>query len=399
MIFDFDTPALDRGNANLKIGLTPENIRQAGFLSFWGAELNFKTAPSLIESAGRSVRDGVFCFTVKDAEFTERILWWLREARGFHVEPEWIVATNGTIFSVATAIRMVTSPGDGVIYFVPGYGRYAQAAERTGRKTVKCLLLENNGGYSIDFEALERLLDDTRNKLLVLCNPNNPTGTIFCPEDLERIASLTSSRGVMVFSDEIFAEISFKGRRVMPYVEAAPAGKSITSFSLGKSFGLTGVNYASLIIPHDELRARFIQQRDADHFGSLDPTLRAALMGAYTPEGAAWLKAMNEYLWENYVFIDDFFKSNLPMIKTVEPQGSYVLWIDFRGMELDEDALVEFLQNKAFLHLERGSEFGGSEGYMRMCFATPRKELKDALSRLLEACVKFFKMENVYGRT
>ena len=229
------------------------------------------------------------------------------------MEPEWIVPTGGTIRSVAAAIRMTTQPGEGIIVQPPVYYRYKQAADRIGRKTIYNPLKMVGGRYEMDFENLEHCMEDSKNRLMILCNPHNPIGQVWSPDHLAKVARLARRYGVTVFSDEIFAETVYNGHIVQPYSEAPDAWEhAIVSTSLGKAFSLTGVNYANLIIPDKTLREAFIAQRNADHYGSIEPLIHAALLSAYTNEGAQWVKEMNDYVLENIRLVRRFFSEHLP---------------------------------------------------------------------------------------
>ena len=226
------------------------------------------------------------------------------------MEPEWIVPTGGTIRSVAAAIRMTTQPGEGIIVQPPVYYRYKQAADRIGRKTIYNPLKMVGGRYEMDFRDLEHCMEDSKNRLMILCNPHNPIGQVWSPDHLAKVARLARRYGVTVFSDEIFAETVYNGHIVQPYSEAPDAWEhAIVSTSLGKAFSLTGVNYANLIIPDKTLREAFIAQRNADHYGSIEPLIHAALLSAYTNEGARWVKEMNDYVLENIRLVRRFFQS------------------------------------------------------------------------------------------
>ncbi len=223
-------------------------------------------------------------------------------------------------------------------------------------------------------------------RILVLCNPNNPTGTVFGVRDLEMVAELAERHRILVYSDEIFAEVVFGGATVPPYHAAARDGaECIVCSSLGKSFGLTGVNHCNVIIPDTGLRERFLRQRNSDHYGSIDPFLHAALLGAYSEAGAAWLAAMREYVWENYLFVDSFFRDRLPRVSVLRPEGTYVLWIDFGGLGLDAEELNRFLLEEALLCLDPGESYGAPAGYMRMNVSVPRRDIARSLELLLVA--------------
>ncbi|MDP3176454.1 MAG: aminotransferase class I/II-fold pyridoxal phosphate-dependent enzyme [Spirochaetaceae bacterium] len=386
MGYDFDT-VVDRSDiGNMIEESKPRTLREAGLPSYWGAEFDFKTAPSVISAIKKAADRGLLGFTVAGPDYLGRVAWWYEEERRCPIRPEWVLPTHGTIFSLATSIRAFTKTGEGIVMLSPGYMRYRQAADRLGRKTSMSPLILHDGRYRIDFDDLESRMAKPRNKLFVLCNPNNPTGTIWDAAALARVAELAAQHGLVVFSDEIFAEVAFRGASVTPYHSAAGEGAlGISCSSLGKCFGFTGVNHANVVIPNAALRDRFLAQRNADHFGSLDPILYAALMGAYTEEGAEWLGAMRDYVWGNYLLIDSFFREKMPGVSVFEPEGSYVLWIDFGGLDLGGAELKKFLVEEALLCLDAGESYGGPPEFMRMNISVPRGEIARSLDLLLKA--------------
>ncbi|MDD3194093.1 MAG: aminotransferase class I/II-fold pyridoxal phosphate-dependent enzyme [Oscillospiraceae bacterium] len=388
--FDFDTLA-DRANIGcMKFLETPQAVRAAGLISFAGAEADFKTAPAIMEGMIRRARGGFLGYTVPDEAYRFTVCSWMKRERGWQVEPEWIVPTGGTIRSVATALRMTTEPGEGMIVQPPVYFRYKQAADRIGRKTVYNPLKRINGRYEMDFGDLERCMENPKNRLMVLCNPHNPIGQVWGPSDLAKVARLARQYGVTVFSDEIFAETVYNGHQVQPYSEAADATEhAMVSTSLGKAFSLTGVNFANLIIPDRELRERFIAQRNGDHYGSIEPMAHAAMMAAYTNEGAAWLHAMNGYVLENIQLVRNFLAAHLPRVSAFESEGAFILWIDWHGLGLPERQLHAFLEEEALFLTDRGEEYGpGGAGFTRMNMASPKAEIQKALDRLLATAKK-----------
>ena len=387
MTQDFDGYTSRAGGVRwLKTALTPACYEGTGLRGFSGAEFEFRTCPAFSRGVAEAAMNGLFGFTLPGEQYRSAIVWWMEHVRGFAIHPEWIVPTLGTIFSVATTLRLVTAPGDGMIVLTPGYSRYEQAAVRLGRHAVQVPLAEKAGSYSIDFAALEAAMAAPENKLLVLCNPNNPTGNLWKMDDLRRIAALSEQYGVTVFSDEIFAEVTFEGRRVPAYLEAAgDSPLAITCTGMGKLFSLTGVNHANLLIPNDELREKYIAQRNADHYGSLDPMVHAGLIAAFNEEGQAWLKEMRAYVWENYLLIERFMREYLPGATVTRPEGTYVVWIDYTGMQLSQEALERLLADGLFLG-DWGEEYYGREQCMRYSIACPRREIEAALTAL-KACI------------
>lgn len=395
MTFDFETMAEHQGIGNLKEVLTPAPIQKAGIVSFSAAEMDFKTAPSVVREIRKFVDNGLYAFTVSTQQYRDAIKWWMRTVRHWEIEDDWIVPTFGTIFSIATAIRMTTQEGEGIIVQSPVYYRYEQAANRMNRKTAHNCLRIVDGQYEMDFADLEEKMRDPNNKLMVLCNPHNPIGRVWPEEDLHRVAALAQQYGVVVISDEIFAEYTFNGHTVVPYSslpESLPLGITLTS--LGKSFNFTGVNYATAIIPDPELRERFIHQKYYDHFGSIDPFAHAAIKGAYCQEGLDWLRAASDYIHENIRFAEEFLPKQVPQVKMFPVEGSFIAWFDFSALGLSGEALLRFLEDECMISPDPGTEFNpGGDSFARLNLATTHEQFQNAMRRLADSIAKRLQAE------
>lgn len=373
----------------LKDAFTPQAVKDAGLLGFAGAEFEFPTCPAIGKGVQEIARKGIIGFTLPNDAYRDAVVWWMKHVRRCQIDGEWILPTHGTIFSLATTIRLVTEPGDSIMIPVPGYHRYEQAATRLGRNTVKISLAEENGRYMLNWEGLEAAMAQPRNKILVLTNPNNPTGNVYTRQELERLAALARKYRVTVFSDEIFADVAF-GDPVLPYVLATEADDlAITCTALGKTFSLTGVNHANVIIPNPELREKFQLQRNADHYGSVDPFLHAALVSVYTPEGQAWLEEMKAYVWKNYEIFRDFILANFPGAVVTRPEGSFVVWVDYGGCGMSAAELVKLLCEEGLFVGDEGEEFYGRPTCFRYCLAVPRKDLETSLAYLKTVLEKY----------
>lgn len=367
----------------LKDMFTPEAVKQEGLLGFAGAEFEFPTCPAIAEGINKLLQKGIVGFTLPNEAYRNAVVWWIEQVRGYRISDSWIVPTHGTIFSLATTIRLVTQPGDSIMILVPGYHRYEQAATRLGRNTVKIALNECNGRYKLNWEALERAMSKPENKILVLTNPNNPTGDIYTPEELTKIAAIARKYQVLVFSDEIFADVAFNEKKVLPYVAVTEENDlAISCTALGKTFSLTGVNHANVLIKNPELRKRYIAQRNADHYGSIDPFLHAALVAAYSPAGLTWLEEMKHYVWDNYLVFKEFILKYFPKAIVSEPEGTYVVWVDYSETGLSGKELVKLLCEDGLLVGDEGEEFYGKDTCFRYCLAVPRQELRRSLARL-----------------
>jgi cystathionine beta-lyase len=351
--------------------------------------MDFKTAPVIMDALARKAQNGLYGYTLCDETYLSAVVTWMRRQRDWPVEPEWVVPTYGTLQALTVALRAFTSAGEGVILQSPVYMLYREAIELNGRVVVKNPLVYQNGRYAIDFDQLEQCMAERSTRLMVLCNPHNPISKVWGREDLERLSALAAQYGVLVFSDEIFAELTFPGHTTIPYSTLAGArDHCIVSTSLGKTFNFTGFSHANMIIPNARIRQDFKRQRDIDHYGSIDPFVYAALCAAYQ-DGAEWVEAMLQYVYENIRLIQVFFHEHMPQVCLAEPEGTFVVWIDWRALGLDEDDLSDFLLNEAFLDLDPGNKYGSEgTGFSRMNVATPRAEIEKSLVRLLAAAQK-----------
>lgn len=374
------------GLGSLQEALTPKNILDAQVPSLGGAEFDFKTAPCIRLALAEYAQNGYYAFTWPIDGYLERIEWWMANARDWEIKGDWVVPTLGTIFSVATCLRMLVGPDDAMIVQPPVYYRYEQAATRLGLKTVYNPLKVIDGTYQMDFEHLERLMANPQNKLLVICNPANPVGRVWSRDELARVSGLSAKYGTVVVSDEIFAEVTFDGRRTTPYA-SLEAGRenAIVLTSLGKSFSCTGLNFANAIIPGQDLRERFSAQRTRDHFGSIDPFGRQALMAAYTPEGLEWQRDSVAYMATNRQIIAQAIQdAGLGFVYPTE--GTFVCWVNWGGLALQGDELNRFFEEKALLEIEPGMEYGeGLERFSRINISGRHHETARAMQRLVAA--------------
>ena len=298
MNYDFDTKVDRSGMASIRELMMPDTVKEKGMVSFWGAEFEFQTAPCVTKAIVEWAKRGLAAYNCEDDAFFTLVQNWMKMHRGWEIEKEWIVPTYGLTFSVGTIARAFTEPGDGFIGLGPVYHMTWEPIELNGRRHVDCPLLFDGETYQIDYENLEKLLADPSNKVLTLCNPHNPTAKVWGREDLQRLAELAYRYDKILYSDEIFADTVYEGVEMLTIdqVTEKPV-KWIVATSLGKTFSLTGVGQANIIIKNEMLREAFVTQRNKDHYGSFDPMMRAAYFGGYTEEGSQWVKAMMAYWW------------------------------------------------------------------------------------------------------
>ncbi len=382
--FDFETIA-DAADVDLGTPYNPFVTNMSG------AQLHFKTAPCVIDALVSRAASGLYGWTRSDVpQYLEAVSCWMSAFRDWKIETEWIVPSYGILQAMCAAIRAFTREGDGIIIQPPVYVLYDRIIKRTGRKKVTNPLLYRNGKYAMDFENLENLMAKPENKLMLLCNPHNPIMSVWEEADLARVAALARKYGVLIVSDEIFAEHAFYGSRVIPFSQIEGASElAIVCTSIGKSFNFTGFSHANIIIPNEKIRESFINQRDADHYGSINPFIYTAVLAAYTPEGMDWIRALISFVEENIRYARAFMARYFPMVTVCEHKAGTLLWMDFRALGLSEDGLYSFLKDEAGILVDRGSEYGEEgTGFIRMQLGIPRRELEEALERLLAAGAK-----------
>ena len=349
-----------------------------------GAQLHVKTAPCIIDGLTRLSQAGLYGWTSSDdPQYLDAVVRWMDRIRGWQIQKEWIVPTYGTLQGMCAAIRAFTEPGDGVIVQQPVYLLYARAIGNCGRRLVDNPLVLKGDHYEMDFDDLEAKMAAPENKLMLLCNPHNPTMDVWERADLERVAALAKRHHVLVVVDEIFAEHVWEPGLMTPYGALPEAfGHCIICTSLGKAFNFTGTSHANLIIPDDAIRAAYRVQRDADHYGSLSPFMRAALLSAYTPEGKAWIDALMDFTRGNEALVRDCFARCMPAVKVLRHRAGTLLWADFRGLGLTEPELERFFLS-AGVEPDLGSKYGAAgTGFLRLQIGMPRSELRGALERL-----------------
>ncbi len=382
-MYDFDTIVNRKNTGNMK-GNEFAHLGDGEAVNLFGAEMDYPTAPFIRKALSDFALNGIYGFTVPTDEYLSSVCGWMKNARGADVEPDWILGTLGTVYAMCTAVRAFTGLGDGVIIQSPSYFRHDSAVRRNGRRIVYDPLIEREGVYELDIEGLEQKMAHPSNKLMILVNPHNPTGKVFSEKDLMHIAELAAKHGVIVFSDEIFAETAQPGFEFRPYSSFDP--RSITCFGLGKAFNFTGVSQANVMIPDKELREAYEKQRDTDHYGSIDPFFYNAVLAAYSEQGRAWLKEMNANTAANHHMISERFRTSMPKLGISPLEGTFVAWTDMRRLGLEPAELKNFLEKEAHIYADPGDEYGAEgRGFYRWNIGSPRRMIDKALDKLEEA--------------
>jgi len=356
-------------------------------LPMWVADMDFAAPSCVIDALAARARHGIFGYSEPDKAYCDAVQKWFSERFGWSAEPEWLICTPGVVNALYVAVRAFTEPGDAVLVQNPVYYPFNSAVRHTGRELLVNelaydRLAPNGGRYRIDFDDFEKKIRQA--KLFILCSPHNPVGRVWTRDELIRMGELCLRHGVTVISDEIHQDIVFRGHRhlVFAALDGRFADITVTCTAPSKTFNLAGLNHANIFISSEPLRARFKQEYASCGLSQPGIMGLAACQAAYTG-GADWLDALTGYLDGNMSLIREFLQARIPKIKLVEPEGTYLAWLDFSQFEMPDQELDSAITRTAKLWLNSGPLFGrGGSGFQRMNAACPRSVLHDALKRL-----------------
>lgn len=382
MSFDFDK-VIERKNTNCeKWNLPEENI-----LPMWVADMDFEVAPPIFEAVKKRALHGIYGYTKISDEYYESIISWVKKRHAWEIKRDWIVFSPGVVPGINNIIKAITQIGDKVVVQTPVYYPFFRAIENNGRRILKNPLKYTDKGFEMDFEDLENKLKDERTKALILCSPHNPVGRVWTEEELRRLGELCIENGVTIISDEIHFDLIYKGYKHISFAAISEEFKenSITCIAPSKTFNLAGLQTSSLIIPNKSLRRKVINVLQTS--GPMWPNVFGieASIAAYR-EGEQWLDELLDYLKENLEFMKKYIKEKLPKVKIIEPEGTYLVWLDFNEYNMKPKELHDFMLKKAKVWFDEGYIFGDEgSGFERINIACPRSILKEALGRIKEA--------------
>ena len=377
---DFDAVWPRRGTHCVKWDTPVEE----GVLPMWVADMDFRTAPAVVEAVTRRAEQGIYGYTKVPEAYYEAIVRWFERRHGWRIDPAWIIYTTGVVPAVSAVIKALTQPGDRVIIQPPVYNCFYSSIRNNGCSFLANPLRHENGRFTIDFDDLEAKAADPRAKVLLLCNPHNPVGRVWTPDELRRVGEICLRHDVTVLSDEIHCELTRPGLDYTPFATLSPEfeAHAVICHSPSKAFNLAGMQTANIVAADPELRRRIDRAINDNEVCDIGPFGVAALIAAYN-EGEAWLDELRAYLWENYRYVCDFFAAELPQFPITPLEGTYLVWIDCRAMGLSSERLAQRLLEQDKLMLSPGTLYGAEgEGFLRLNIACPRSLLADGLQRL-----------------
>lgn len=387
MTYDFDKIIDRHGTGALALDVLQERYGKADLMPLWVADMNFATPQFITDAMKRRLDHSLFGYTVVPKDFWPTVTRWIEAHHQWTVREEWMRFVPGIVKGIGFVVNVFVKPDEKVIIQPPVYHPFRLTPAGNGREVVmNPLIRHDDGSYSMDFDNLAEVADD-KCRLLILSNPHNPAGIVWDEETLRRLAHFCAERGIIVVSDEIHCDMALFGNRHHPFasVSEEAAQCSITFGAPSKTFNIAGIVSSYCIVPNEELRNRLFSWMAANELDEPHIFAPIATMAAFN-EGEEWRRQMLHYIEGNIMFVEDYLKENLPQIKPLRPQASFLVWLDCRGLRLQHDALVHLFVDEAGLALNDGEMFGkGGEGFMRMNIASPRAVLREALGRLKDA--------------
>lgn len=388
MKYNFDE-VIDRRNSDaLKLEALKSRWGREDLIPMWVADMDFRTPPYIVDTIRKRCDNGILGYTSVPDNWSGSIISWLKMRYGWHVSGEMLTFSPGIVQGLAFALQAITNEGDMVMVLPPVYHPFFLITQKNNRKVVFSSLELKDGKIEIDFDKFRN--DIKGCKVFILCNPHNPGGRVWSLDELKKIAEICHENGTLVFSDEIHADMTFPGRRHIPFATVSEMAKmnSVTFMSPSKAFNMPGLASSYVVIENEKIREQFKRYMEASELDLGHVFAFIGTIAAYS-NGTEWLDQMLEYVTGNIDYLINFCSERMPKIKPIRPEASYLVFLDCRELGLDQPSLVDFFVDGAHLALNDGSIFGKEgRGFMRMNVACPRSVLVKALSQLEEAYVR-----------
>ncbi len=353
----------------------------------WVADMDFKAPPAVIDCLTQRARHGVFGYEYRPESLVTAIIEWYAQRHGWRFEPEHLLFCPSVLSAVATCVALFSEPGDGIIIQSPVFFDFKLIVNHHQRRLVKNPLVLTEGRYQMDFDDLEAQAAVPGNRLLILCNPHNPVARVWTREELERVGEICTRHGVLVICDEIHADLVYHRHRHTPFasLSGALADIAVTCLSPAKSFNIAGCSSAFMVITNDARRHRCAEFYNRFEINKNNAFANVAMEAAYR-HGGEWLDTVLDYLEGNAEFVREYLARHIPGVAMIEPQGTFLVWLDLRALCLDAQALQRFLIREAALGVNMGHWFGREgAGFARLNIACPRAALEEALKQLAKA--------------
>jgi len=382
MKYNFDEIVLRRGSNSYKWDSATDNE----VLPMWVADMDFRTAPVIIDALHRRVEHGIFGYTKVPGFYYQATIDWFKRRHNFTIDKEWILFTSGVVPALSAIIKALTVPGDKVLLQTPVYNCFFSSIRNDECEIVANELIYENGTYIIDFNDLERKAANPKVKLLLLCSPHNPAGRVWKREELERIGEICLRNHVVVVSDEIHCDLVYEGYTHIPFASLSEEflRNSVTCIAPTKTFNLAGIQVANIIAADEEIRRKIDKALNVNEVCEINCFAIEVLTAAYN-ESEDWLEELKTYLYSNYEYLKDFFIKNLPLLPVTKLEATYLVWVDCRLLKHTSKEIADILLKKEKLWVNEGTMYGAAgEGFIRINIACPRPLLVEGLNRFYQ---------------
>ena len=380
MKYDFDE-IISRRNSN---SYKWDAVMEEGVLPMWVADMDFRTAPAVVEVLRKRMDHGIFGYTKVPPVYYDAIINWFTRRHGWQIDRDWIIYTSGVVPALSAIIKALTVPGDRVLVQTPVYNCFFSSIRNNGCEIVANPLVYTNGTYRIDFDDLARKATDPKVKLLLLCNPHNPVGRVWTQAELMCIGEICLRNDVLVVADEIHCELVYSGHTYIPFASISDdfRNRSVTCTSPSKAFNLAGLQIANIFAADESVRVKIDKAINLNEVCDVNPFGVEALVAAYN-DGEEWLEELKCYLSDNYLYMRTFFNKYLPQFPVVKLEGTYLVWVVCSVLNRSSKEIAEILLKAEKLWINEGSMYGeAGEGFIRINIACPRQILIDGLNRL-----------------
>lgn len=379
-MFDFNT-IIDRKNTTSK----KWGFLEKDLIPMSVADMDLKTSPAIIEAINTQIKQGVLGYVMPKEDYYDAVINWMGKHHDLNIEKQWICTAPAIVPALNWIIQSFTEKGDKILIQPPVYHRFKSCIEINEREVVTNPLKFVNERYVMDFEDLENKIDD-KVKLMILCSPHNPVGRVWTKEELTKLSDICKRHNILVVADEIHSDLVLRGNKHTSFLNISKDLKDncILCTAPTKTFNIAGVQVSNVIIPNDDLRNKYLNTVERNGMGDLNIFAIPALIAAYN-ESENWYEEMLDYIEGNFDFLYEYIEKKLPKLKVTKAEGTYLAWVDFRGLNLQGEKLKEFMVNKARVIFNEGSSFGEEgEGFYRINLACSRHIIKEALDRIYE---------------
>ena len=373
----------------MKFDALKDMFGREDLISLWVADMDFATPDFIIDALKQRLEHAVLGYPVQYDGYWQSVVDWIRSHHGWEVEREWMRYIPGIVKGIGMVVNVFTQPGDKIIIQPPVYHPFRLVPEHNGREIVMNPLRCVGDSYEMDFEQLEQIIDD-KCKILILANPHNPVGITWSRDTLARLADIAVKHNLIVISDEIHCDMAIYGHKHIPFASVSEnaARCSITFGAPSKTFNIAGIVSSYAIVPNPALREKFFGWLTANEFDMATIFAMVATEAAFT-QGEEWRQQMLAHIEGNIDFVDEYLKANIPEVRAIKPQASYLVWLDFSALGLPHDKLIDMLVNDARLAMNDGAMFGiGGEQHTRLNVGTQRAVLEQAMKQLKQAIDK-----------